>query len=294
MWKNSRFIGFVLVFGMIFIIAANRGSAAGSTASAAPDINQPDVPIQQMVDSNRRAVNALPIIERLYSGQNQEVTPTATLDPAAFDMNNVVNYTSPDGVLSLNVPKPWASQPTYALGSYTLRYNTGLNALDFSVYIGTPNSLYPSILGLIYKAKEPDDPRTALEKYVQNSASRSGVKFGEIHPIVISKLDGYGVDVDIMENSADGVPAISAELWIATAAPDKVLIVLMRGRADQWQMAQQTMHQIAESAVINMQQYPTFIPSRTPHPLMESQIAVQKLILSWTPLPTETPVQRAH
>jgi hypothetical protein len=149
--------------------------------------------------------------------------------------------------------------------------------------IGDPASLYESVLGLTTPA---ENPTAALEQFIQNSAAQDSLKFDEIRPIRIANYTGQGVEVRIHSDFEGGNTI--ADVWIATAAKDKVIIIIMQAPEAQWQQAKKTLYQMVDSLTINLQNIPTLTPTATLHPLQVSQTAIQQLIGAWTPTPTPT------
>jgi hypothetical protein len=225
--------------------------------------------------------------------------PTATTDPAAFDMAQATVYKSPDNVVQIKLPKGWTTTPSQTPGRIAYNFGYGGDqtspAILLQVLVDDPTVLYTSFLGL---STAPASPQAALEALKANSAGGQ-FTFGDVKAAKVGTLDASSLAISIPA-SAQGGPATEFELRIAPLEGGKIVFIGMQSSQDLWKQAQPVLGQMVDSLVVTPGNIPTATPTLTPHPLELTATAIQNLaatnmaeILALTPSPTPAPTEAA-
>ncbi|MEP7289167.1 MAG: hypothetical protein ABI947_25725 [Chloroflexota bacterium] len=199
--------------------------------------------------------------------------PTATTDAAAFDLTSATVYKAPSDVLEVKLPKGWTPSPATTPGRYSFSYGADPSAaVTLQVIISDAKLLYTTVLGLPTAA---DSPQAGLEALKKNSPAGGGLTFGDVKPVKIGTLDGYGVPVSVAATQQG--PAAELDLRLAALKDGSLVFVVMQGGASVWPMAQPTLNGMADSLVINPGNVPTATPTNTPHPLELTATSIANL-----------------
>jgi hypothetical protein len=205
--------------------------------------------------------------------------PTATIDPAAFDMKTATLYKTPNDDLEILLPKPWEALPSSQPGNYQFVYGQGTaNATNLSIAVGEPTALYESIMGI---TNEVDSPEAALDAFKKSAKQ---LAFGNVRPVSAGILSGAGLVITIPGESY--FTDAQAELWILELENSQIALIIMQGPKHLWPRAKAALTKMMDSLVINPQYVPTTTPTSTQHPLRLTQAALQQMIDSLTPAPT--------
>jgi hypothetical protein len=213
--------------------------------------------------------------------------PTETLDPVAFDMSKATLYKDKNGVIEMQLPGGWTTQPSTTDRQIAFTYGpSGSESIVIQVALDTPANVYAQALQVTGSFESPKAALEAFKAQVSASGSNVALKWGEVVPTKIGTLDGQGLTV-----TAPDEPGRHYEFRLAALSNGDLLYVFLQARDSVWTTAEPVVYKMLDSLVVNPQNIPTATPTATLHPLLITATAVQKEIFALTPTntPTATP-----
>ncbi len=205
------------------------------------------------------------------------VPPTIT--PDLFSVSTPTTFKSSDDAFEISLAAGWErhygeesrTSYTFEIGSATDQYSNLL------VLIGKTKDIYPNIgIPNVGIPSTSSDPQVALQA-LRDAWRKSYLIQGDIYPVKIGTLDGFGMTIpDIMlaatyQPSRAATPTLTpspeelrrGEFWMASLGNDRVLIVVLVSTTTAWSTARPVMYRMAQSLAV----HPEYIPTATSIPV---------------------------
>jgi len=241
------FIGLMLVLGVL--IMASNGIDTRSTQRA-------------QFASTSEATSAAPVA----------ATPVNTPGSAgAFTALDFVNWSSPDGLVSLDRPKAWESiNKITSLGSIAYGIVVPGSADTGIVFQANVRSAYPSLSD----SSANSTARSLLRSYAPNIAS------DQIEDATISGLPAATFKTTVPGASGD----IEAHLWLVKLDNDNILLLQIQGPATDSAALQTVIDRVIKSAKIDVAGIAAALTKAAP----AATPAATEAVIAATPAATET------
>jgi hypothetical protein len=177
------------------------------------------------------------------------------------------------------LPGGWSTQPGYYAGQFVFTYGaSGNESIVLQVFLDTPANIYSQTLQITSTFDSPKAALEAFEAQVSASGSAATLKWGNVEPVKVGALDGYGVVVNAFDE-----PARRYEFRIAPLSDGKLVFVLIQARESMWSVGQPILYKMVDSLVVKPENVPTATP--TLHPLLMTATALQEQIIALTSTP---------
>jgi protein-disulfide isomerase len=189
-------------------------------------------------------------------------TAAATVDPRAYDMTTATLFTSPDKVVSLQLPATWQEHPGDVNGSYTFVLSepnpSGNDASvgGFIITIGDPATVYNSVFPMTTPSTSPKDFLDAVKASPDLVASATS---GDVSEGPVGTLKGY-----VLQFTYNGSIPTIVSIRAAQINPQQVVSIGVYFNADIWATAEPVVEKMLASLTLN----PDLIPTVTPTPAL--------------------------